>query len=77
MLQHIDRHIIRHMGKAFLPAFAIAALLWGSPAAEPAGPARQSATPLRVATVLCGSNGCTPVQTKQVQRRKFQTMGHG
>jgi hypothetical protein len=80
MLQHIvrrpivRRHIVRHLGKVFLPALAIAASLSAAPATERA--ATQSAT-LRVATVLCGSNGCTPVQTKQVKRQKFQTMGHG
>jgi hypothetical protein len=82
MLQHIVRrhivrhHIVRHLGKVFLPALVIAASLSAAPATEPAGLATQSAT-LRVATVLCGSNGCTPVQTKQVKRQKFQTMGHG
>ena len=69
--------IVRHMSKALLPALAIAACLAGSPVSEPAGQATQSATALRVATVLCGSNGCAPVETKQVKRRKFQTMGHG
>ena len=71
------QHLVRHTGKAFIPALAIAVILSGSPASGPARPATQSAAPLRVATVLCGSNGCTPVQTKQVKRQKFQTMGHG
>jgi hypothetical protein len=67
------QHIVRQMGKAFLPALAIAGFLAASPVAEPAGPAMQ----LRVATIVCGGNGCAPVQTKQVKRQKFQTMGHG
>ena len=71
------QHMIQHMSKTFLPALAIAAILSASPATEPAGPATQSAMPLHLATVLCGSNGCAPVQTKQVKRQKFQTMGHG
>jgi hypothetical protein len=48
--------------------------------ATPAGPsALQDHTDaaVQVATIMCGSGGCMPVQTKQQSRRKFQTMGHG
>jgi hypothetical protein len=46
-------------------------------AKSPADAANASAL-IRVATVVCGGNGCAPVQTKAYQKRKqFQAMGHG
>jgi hypothetical protein len=32
---------------------------------------------LRVAAIVCGSNGCGVVQTKAVKHRKLQWLGHG
>lgn len=31
---------------------------------------------VREAAILCGGNGCAPVQTKQVQRKKFHPLGY-
>jgi hypothetical protein len=48
--------------------------------ATPAGPSAlqdRADAAAKVATIMCGSGGCAPVQTKQQSRRKFQTMGHG
>jgi hypothetical protein len=28
------------------------------------------------AAVLCGGNGCAPIQTKQTQRKKFHPLGY-
>jgi hypothetical protein len=67
------QHIVQHLSKAVLPGLAIAGFLAASPTAEPVVPATQ----IRVALIVCGGNGCAPVQTKQQTRRKFQTMGHG
>ncbi len=36
-----------------------------------------SATLLREASILCGSNGCNVVQTKGTKQRKLQWLGHG
>ena len=48
---------------------ALAILAGGSLACGPfAGPAK--------ASVLCGGNGCNVIQTKPLQRRKFQTLGY-
>jgi hypothetical protein len=58
-------------------ALVAAAMVPGSPAAGPVAATIQTAAPVRLATILCGGNGCGQVQTKRVQRRKFQTMGHG
>ena len=47
-------------------------------AAEAALYESAAAGEIRVATVVCGGNGCVPVQTKAYQKRKqFQAMGHG
>ena len=32
---------------------------------------------IRVASIVCGSNGCGVVQTKAVKHRKLQWLGHG
>jgi hypothetical protein len=42
-----------------------------------AGTVTASDAPDRVASILCGSNGCGVVQTKQVKRRKLMWLGHG
>ena len=52
-----------------------AAALAPSPAIAPAKAA--AATPVREAAIVCGGNGCGPVQTKAPQKRKFQPLGHG
>lgn len=76
------------MRKILLSAFTMATILSGgisagraaamSPATPPAlGATVTNAAPVREAAVLCGSNGCLPVQTKAPQKRKFQPLGHG
>jgi len=76
------------MRKTFLSALAAAAILSGGMPAEraqaltPATPSAlyltaTAAAPVQLATVLCGTNGCAPVQTKRIQRRKFHPLGHG
>jgi hypothetical protein len=69
--------MLKFTAKTSLPALAVAVILSGPLATEPAAPAIQSAQPLHLATIMCGSNGCNAVQTKQQHRRKFQTLGHG
>jgi hypothetical protein len=32
---------------------------------------------IRMASIVCGSNGCGVVQTKALKRRKLQWLGHG
>jgi hypothetical protein len=47
-------------------------------AMAPAAPIATAASPqLRVASIVCGSNGCGVVQTKATTRRKLQWLGHG
>ena len=80
------------MRKTVLAALAAAAMLSGgmpvhgadlptlpSPSlAAPLAPDfSTSATPVRLAAVMCGTNGCAPVQTRKKAQRKFQTLGHG
>jgi hypothetical protein len=76
------------MPKSLLPALAALVVLSGAVATSPAAATTEAAIPVlgsvgaaaasvRLATMMCGSNGCGQVQTKRVQRRKFQTMGHG
>jgi hypothetical protein len=67
------------MHKTYVIAFAIVAILSGgllecakamtitSPSAL--GFATTNAALLQRVTVVCGNNGCSPVQTKRVQRR--------
>jgi len=75
------------MGKILLAAFTAATVLSGglsagraaamSPAATSALSTAADAGLVREATMICGNNGCLPVQTKAPQKRKFQTLGHG
>jgi hypothetical protein len=69
------------MRQTLLVAFATAAILSGglpklANAMTPATPselgfASPDAAFIQRATVVCGNNGCSPVQTKRVQRRKL------
>jgi hypothetical protein len=69
------------MRKTLLSALAAATLFAGgtfadSAAAIPfAAPASGTAL-VENAAIICGGNGCAPVQTKQIQRRKFQPLGY-
>jgi hypothetical protein len=76
------------MRRTFLMALASTAILSGgiiagrvaampAPIAAAPGIAIAHAGLFRVAAVVCGGNGCAPVQTKVHGRRKFQTLGHG
>jgi hypothetical protein len=44
-------------------AMPLAAPVHGAPLAEPAA-------------IVCGGMGCAPVQTKQIQHKKFQPLGY-
>ncbi|MGA2891368.1 MAG: hypothetical protein ABSE22_00775 [Xanthobacteraceae bacterium] len=76
------------MHKSFLATLATATILTGAMIAGQAeamtttssalGSARAAAATVQLATVVCGGNGCVPIQTKQVQKpRKFKALGHG
>jgi len=76
------------MRKILISAFMTAIILAGgifsgravamAPAATPAlGTPAADAGLVQEAAVVCGNNGCAPVQTKAPQRRKFQPLGHG
>jgi hypothetical protein len=76
------------MRKFLLSAFTTAIILSGgilagravamAPSATPAlGAAAADAGLVQEAAVVCGNNGCAPVQTKAPQKRKFQPLGHG
>jgi hypothetical protein len=67
------------MRKTFLTVFTTAAILSGGlfsakaiPLVSPSalGFAAGNADLLQRVTVVCGNNGCSPVQTKRVQRRQ-------
>jgi hypothetical protein len=60
---------------AFIAFVSVSVLVQGLPAAPDA--ASRDGASYRIASVMCGSGGCTMVQTKQAKHRKFQTMGHG
>jgi len=72
------------MSKTLFSAVAAAMILSGAmiagraaampPAALSSAPARSAL--IHEAAVLCGGNGCTPVQTKQTQRKKFHPLGY-
>ncbi|HEX4040787.1 MAG TPA: hypothetical protein VHY10_03730 [Xanthobacteraceae bacterium] len=74
------------MRKAFLTAFATAALSSAALVGGHAAATNTTAAPasaalsqsfVREAAIVCGGNGCNPVQTKANKKRKFQTLGHG
>jgi hypothetical protein len=72
------------MTKTSLSTLAAAAILSCGllPGRAVAMPSAASAPPhlqaglLHEAAVLCGGNGCAPVQTKQAQRKKFHPLGY-
>jgi hypothetical protein len=69
------------MHKTLLSGLAAATLFAGGTFAD-----RAAAMPLAApasgtalvekAAIICGGNGCAPVQTKQIQRKKFQPLGY-
>lgn len=67
-------------GSAAKPAIAVTAGATRSvveqTAVEPAAVA-DALPATRLAAVICGGNGCAPVQTKSQPKRKFQPLGHG
>ena len=65
------------MRKIVLLALATVAILSGGMATQSTELAIQSEASVQLATMMCGTNGCVPVQTKHQPRRKFQTLGHG
>jgi hypothetical protein len=72
------------MSKTLFSALAAATVLSGATfagravampsAALSSAPARSAL--VHEAAVLCGGNGCAPVQTKQTQRKKFHPLGY-
>jgi hypothetical protein len=72
------------MPKMLFSALAAATILSGAMVAGRAAampPDTLSAASARTAlvqeaAVLCGGNGCAPVQTKQTQRKKFHPLGY-
>ncbi len=69
------------MRKTLLSALGMAIVLSGGVIADrtaamtlaaPAG----SASLVEQAAIICGGMGCAPVQTKQIQRHKFQPLGY-
>ena len=74
------------MRNALLTALAAATILLGGmlatrteamTAASAAGTAATGAGFVKQAAVVCGGNGCGPVQTKPQRRRKLLPLGHG
>jgi len=68
------------MNKTVLMALATAVTLFGAmPSATPTAPALATAEAalVREAAVVCGGNGCGPVQTSAKHKRKFIPLGHG
>jgi hypothetical protein len=72
------------MRKTLLSVLAVttmlsAGLLASRAAATTSAAAAMTApnTPIREASILCGSNGCGVVQTKSTKRRKLIWLGHG
>jgi hypothetical protein len=69
------------MRKTLLSALGVAIVLSGGVIADRAE-AMTLATPVGSASlvveaaIICGGMGCAPVQTKQIQRRKFQPLGY-
>jgi hypothetical protein len=72
------------MPKTVLAALAAVTILSGAMLVGPAAAmpsAAVSSAPARTAlvheaTMVCGGGGCVPVQTKQVQRKKFHPLGY-
>jgi len=76
------------MRKTLLATLAAATMLsigllaTGVAAKSTAAPSTQgiekgAAASFREAAVMCGNNGCAPVQTKPPATRKFKPLGHG
>jgi hypothetical protein len=68
------------MRKTLLSALAAAIILSGGlladrTAAMPLAPVSVT-TLVEKAAIICGGNGCAPVQTKQTQHHKFQPLGY-
>ena len=69
------------MHKTLLSALAAATLFAGGTfadraAAMPLAPPPSGAGLIEKAAIICGGTGCAPVQTKQIQRKKFQPLGY-
>jgi hypothetical protein len=69
------------MRKTLLSALGMAIVLSGGlvadrTAAMPLAAPASGASLVEKAAIVCGGNGCAPVQTKQIQRHKFQPLGY-
>jgi|HubBroStandDraft_6_1064221.scaffolds.fasta_scaffold2527216_2 hypothetical protein len=69
------------MHKTLLSALAAATLFAGGTFADRTAAMPLAAPPngmalVEKAAIICGGNGCAPVQIKQIQRKKFQPLGY-
>jgi hypothetical protein len=69
------------MRKTLLSALGVAIVLSAGlvadrTAAMPLTAPASGAPLVEKAAIVCGGMGCAPVQTKQIQRRKFQPLGY-
>ena len=69
------------MRKTLLSVLGAAIVLSGGviadrAAAMPLAAPSDGASLVEKAAIVCGGMGCAPVQTKQIQRRKFQPLGY-
>jgi hypothetical protein len=62
------------MRKTLLSALAVTTIL---SAGLLASRAAATTAPVRVASIVCGSNGCGVVQTKATKQKKLIWLGHG
>jgi hypothetical protein len=65
------------LAAATLFTFGLLALPSETRSAAPSAARFAAAGLVREAAIVCGGNGCNPVQTRAKQKRKFQTLGHG
>jgi hypothetical protein len=74
------------MRKTLLSALAVTTVLSAgllasraaaTTAAAPTDMLTAATAPVRVASIVCGSNGCGVVQTKSTKQRKLIWLGHG
>jgi hypothetical protein len=70
-------------GRSILVAAALASLFATGAEATTTKPVATSAaavagtSAMQLAAVICGGNGCAPVQTKPQQKRNLKPLGHG
>ncbi len=73
----MSKTVLASLAAATLFAVGLLALPSEAGSAAPSAVRFATADLVREAAIVCGGNGCNPVQTKAQQKRKFQTLGHG